>query len=260
MSDATIAVSVDGRGVAELRLARPLKRNAMNAAMIEELSSAAAKLGADDAVRAVVLTAEGEVFCAGGDLAWMMTQIESDRSGRIMEARKLANMLRALNECPKPLIAKVHGDAYGGGLGLMSVCDVVIAAGGARFALTETKLGLIPATIGPYVAARLGEAAARRVFMSARRFDADEAVRLGLVARVASAEGLAAAVEEEVAPYLKVAPGAVGAAKSLLRFLGPRIDAEVIEQSVMRLADVWETEEARAGVAAFLDKRPAPWS
>jgi methylglutaconyl-CoA hydratase len=256
----TIRWSLDSRGVGELRLARPEKRNALSGRMIAELTRAAAEIGANPAVRAVVLTAEGDVFCAGGDLGWMMAQIEADRPTRMREARALAEMLSALNTLPKPLIGRVQGDAFGGGLGMMAVCDAVVAAEGARFALTETRLGLIPATIGPYVVARLGEGMARRVFMSARAFGAAEAERLGLVARVVPAAGLDAAVAEEVAPYLKVAPGAVGAAKALARFLGPPIDDAVIDETIRRLADVWETAEARAGIAAFLEKRPAPWS
>jgi len=256
----TLNMRVDDHGVAELRLDRPDKRNAMSAAMIAELTEAAATLGRDPAVRAVVLSASGAVFCAGGDLGWMMAQIEADRTGRIDAARALATMLRALNEMPKPLIGRVHGDAYGGGVGLMAICDTVVAAEAARFALTETRLGLIPATIGPYVLARIGEGAARRIFMSGRRFDAAEAVGLGLVTRAVAADDLDRAVEDEVAPYLAVAPHAVGAAKALARRLGPPIDDAVIADSIERLADVWEGQEARAGIVAFLQKQPPPWA
>ena len=256
----TLRLDLDDRGVALLRLTRPEKRNALSATMIAELTEAAARLGADRDIRAVVLAAEGEVFCAGADLGWMMAQIEADRAGRMREARKLAEMLSALNEMPKPLIGRVHGDALGGGVGLMAVCDVVVAAERATFGLTETRLGLIPATIGPYVLARLGEGMARRVFMSARLFGAGEAERLGLVARVVATDDLDAAVAGEVAPYLGAASNAVAAAKAQARSLGPRIDAEVIDASIARLADVWEGAEAREGIAAFLEKRPAPWA
>lgn len=256
----TLRIETDARGVCRLTLNLPEKRNALAARMIGELTEAAATLGADPAVRAVVLAGEGKVFCAGGDLAWMMAQVGADREGRMREAKKLALMLKALNEIPKPLVARVHGDAFGGGVGMMAVCDVAIAAEGTRFGFTEPRLGLIPATIGPYVLARMGEGPARRVFMSARLFGAEEAVRLGLAARAVPPDALDAAVEEEVAPYLSVAPGAVGASKALARFLGPRIDEAVIDETVRRLADVWETEEARAGIAAFLAKRPPPWA
>lgn len=256
----TLDLATDGRGVAVLRLDRPDKRNALSARMIEEMTEVAARLGGDDAVRAVVLAGAGRVFCAGGDLGWMMAQIEADRAQRIRESRRLAMMLKALNEMPKPLIGRVHGDAFGGGVGLMAICDIAVAVEDARFALSETRLGLIPATIAPYLIARLGEGMARRIFMSARQFGAGEAERIGLVARVVRREDLDAAVEAEVAAYLAVAPQAVGAAKALARSLGPRIDAEVIEATVARLADIWEGAEARAGIAAFLEKRPPPWA
>lgn len=256
----TLTLAVDARGVASLRLNRPAKRNALSGAMIADLTAAAAVLAADAAVRVVVLGAEGAVFCAGGDLGWMMAQVEADRATRMREARKLAEMLRALNELPKPLIGRVHGDAFGGGVGMLAVCDAVVAADTARFGLTETRLGLIPATIGPYVVARLGEGMARRVFMSARTFPAAEAERLGLVGVVAAAGDLDAAVAREVEPYLGTAPQAVAAAKALVRALGPRIDESVIEDSIRRLAETWEGDEARQGIAAFLEKRRPPWA
>ncbi|GIX13814.1 MAG: methylglutaconyl-CoA hydratase [Paracoccaceae bacterium] len=260
MEQDVIRVETDSRGVATITLNRPGRHNAMSAAMMDALAAAAARLGADPGLRAVVLTGAGESFCAGGDLGWMMAQIQADRAQRMAEARRLAGMLRALNEMPKPLIGRIQGNAYGGGLGLIAVCDIAVAAAEVRLAFTETRLGLIPATIGPYVAARMGEGKARRVFMSARPFDAAEAVALDLLARAVPAAELDAAVEAELAPFLRVAPGAVGRAKALLRSLGARIDDQVIEATIGRLADSWETEEARAGIAAFLDKRPPPWA
>lgn len=260
MNFETIKLEIDDRGVGHLTLDRADKRNALSAAMIAELAQAAAILGSNSAVRAVVLRSQGNVFCAGVDLEWMKEQIEADRETRMREARKLAMMLRALNEMPKPLIGRVHGDAFGGGVGMMAVCDTVIAASDARFGLTETRLGLIPATIGPYVIARLGEGMARRIFMSARLFDAAEACRIGLVAEAVPAGNLDLAVEGQIASYLKVATGAVGAAKSLARFLGPPIDDAVIDATITRLADSWETDEARQGIAAFLEKRNPPWA
>ena len=185
--------------------------------------------------------------------------MDADAATRRAGAAALAGMLNAMNELPKPLIARCHGNAFGGGVGMLSVCDVAIGAEGAKFGLTETRLGLIPATIGPYVVARMGEAKARRVFMSARIFDAAEARDLDLLARVVEPVDLDAAVEAEVAPYLQVAPKAVAAAKSLARALGPRIDAQVIEMTIDRLVGVWEDDEAPHGIAAFFDKRPARW-
>lgn len=260
MTFETLTVSVDARGVARLVLNRPEVRNALSDGMIADLSRAAAELGQDPSVRAVVLSGAGPVFCAGADLGWMRSQVAADRPGRMAEARKLAAMLKALNEMPKPLVGRLHGGAYGGGVGLASVCDVAVAAQDTRFGLTETRLGLVPATIGPYVIARIGEGMARRVFMSSRIFDAAEARELGLVARAVPETALDAAVEAEVAPYLLASPEAVAAAKSLARELGPRIDAAVIEATVTRLADTWETEAARHGIEAFLARTKPRWT
>lgn len=260
MSYQTITLSTDTRGIATLTLNRPEKHNALNAEMIAELSEAAARLATDRAVRAVVLTGAGASFCAGGDLDWMRAQMASSRSERMAGARELAGMLGAFNTLPKPLIGKAQGQAFGGGIGLLCVCDIAIGVEGARFGLTETRLGLIPATIGPYVLARMGEAMARRVFMSARLFDAKEAVSLGILARAVAAEVLDEAVEAEVLPYLAAAPDAVSRAKALARNLGPRIDAAVIEETVIALADTWESPEAREGIAAFFEKRKPDWA
>jgi methylglutaconyl-CoA hydratase len=190
----------------------------------------------------------------------MKAQFTATREQRKAEARKLALTLRALNEMPKPLIAVVHGAAYGGGVGILSVCDNAIAANVAQFGLTETRLGLIPATIGPYVAKRLGDAAARRVFMSARLFGAEEARQLGLIGTVVSLDELEMALQKEIKAYLATAPGAVAAAKALLRKLTGPIDDAVIEDTITRLADTWEGEEVREGVGAFFEKRKPGWS
>jgi methylglutaconyl-CoA hydratase len=168
-------------------------------------------------------------------------------------------MLRALDAMPKPLIGRVQGNAFGGGVGLLSVCDVAIGADQALMALTETRLGLIPATIGPYVVARMGAARARRVFMSGRRFDAAEAVQLGLLARAVPESDLDAAVEAEVVPYLDCAPGAVGQAKALVRALGPRIDEDTIAMTIAALTTCWEGAEAREGIGAFFERRKPKW-
>lgn len=261
MSDyETLAILVDERGVAYVTLNQPDKRNALSAQMIAELTDMAKTLGAANTTRAIVLAGEGKLFCAGGDLSWMKAQIEADRPTRMAEARKLALMLNALNEMPTPLIARIHGGAYGGGVGMACVADVAVAETGAKFGFTETRLGLIPATIGPYVLARMGEGNARRVFMSSRVFDAAEALDLRVIARLVEADQLDAAVEAEVAPYLVVAPEAVGAAKALARALGPQINAEVIDETITRLADTWEGEEAAHGIEAFLTRTPARWA
>ena len=255
----TITVETDARGVAVLTLNRAEKHNAMSAMMLAELTQAAAQLGADAAVRVVVLTGAGPTFCAGGDLAWMAAQRDMDAQSRAVEAGKLAAMLGALNTLPKPLIGRVQGNAFGGGVGLASVCDVAIGVEGLKMGFTETRLGIIPATIGPYVLARMGEGRARRVFMSARLFEAAEAMELGLLARVVSAKDLDRAVEREVTPYLNCAPGAVAAAKKLARDLGPRIDADVVAHTIQALSDRWESDEAQEGIGAFFEKRKPHW-
>jgi methylglutaconyl-CoA hydratase len=255
----TIAVATDARGVATLTLNRPDKHNAMSARMIAELTQVAQALGADASVRVVVLTGAGKSFCAGGDLAWMREQMGMDRETRSAEARRLAEMLGALDALPKPLIGAVQGNAFGGGVGLCCVCDVTLAADHAQFGLTETRLGLIPATIGPYVIARMGVGRARRVFMSARIFDAAEAVDLGILAKTVRTEDLPEAVEAEIIPYLSCAPGAVAAAKALARGLGASIGAAETEKSVRALADRWDDPEAAEGIAAFFDRRKARW-
>ena len=255
----TLEIKTDKQGVATLWLDRADKHNAMSAQMIAELSQAAAALAQNELVRVVVLAARGKSFCAGGDLGWMRSQMDADPQTRAREATALARMLHALNTLPKPLIARAHGNAFGGGVGLLSVCDVAIGADSAVLGLTETRLGLIPATIGPYVSARMGEARARRVFMSGRRFAAAEAVDLGLLAQAVPTENLDAAVWNEIEPYLSCAPAAVARAKAFLRHLGPVIDETVIQHSIAELAACWVGDEAPEGIAAFFDKRPPSW-
>ncbi len=256
----TLDVKTDPRGVAYLSLNRAEKRNALNSEMIEDLAEMAATIGASPDTRAIVLSGNGKTFCAGGDLGWMKQQIEADRSTRMQEARKLANMLKALNEMPTPLIGKIHGAAMGGGVGMACVCDMAVAADDTKFGLTETRLGLIPATISPYILARIGEGKARRVFMSSRIFGAKEAQSLGIIAKTVNATELDAAVEDEITPYLAVAPQAVGRAKALARRLGPAIDADTIEMTINALADTWESDEAALGIEAFLTKSAPPWN
>ncbi len=254
-----IRVETDARGVATLTLARAEKHNALSAELIDDLHQAAERLAVDEAVRVVVLAAEGPTFCAGGDLGWMREQMAADAATRRKGAEAIAAMLGALNTLPKPLIGRVQGNAFGGGVGMACVCDVAVASDAAMFGLTETRLGLIPATIGPYVIARMGEARARRVFMSSRRFEATEALDLGIVARVVGADALDAAIEAEVAPYLDCAPGAVAAAKALALHLGAGIDDAAVEHSINALIAQWEGEEAAEGIAAFFGKRKARW-
>ncbi len=255
----TILLEVDSRGVATLTLNRPEKHNALSAQMIAELTQACADIAEDDGIRVVVLTGAGRSFCAGGDLGWMRQQMQADAQERATGARTLALMLNRLNTLPKPVIGAIQGQAFGGGIGMMSVCDVAIGVEGAKFGLTETRLGLIPATISPYVIARMGQGRARRVMMSARIFEAEEAVRLDLLARTVPVQGLAEAIEAEVIPYLSVAPGAVARTKKLIADQGGDIPESQIEMTIAALVETWEADEAPEGIGAFFDKRKPVW-
>ena len=255
-----IKLHVDGRGVAWLDLARPEKHNALSQGLIDELTRVTGELATDQSVRVVVLGGQGASFCAGGDLAWMRAQMAGDEAMKRAAAQSIAQMLRGLNALPKPVIGRVHGNAFGGGVGMACVCDVAIAADSAMFGLTETRLGLIPATIGPYVLARMGEAMARRVFMSSRVFGAQEAAELGIVARAVPMADLDAAVEREITPYLQAAPGAVAAAKAYARSLGPRIDDDTVARSIEALIAQWYSPEAKEGISAFFSKRKPEWA
>lgn len=255
----TLDLNVDERGVAWLHLNRPEVHNAMDTVMIAELTEVAARLGRDPAVRVVVLTGTGKSFCAGGDLGWMRAQMAADAETRAREARGLAEMLGTLDRMPKPLIGRVQGQAFGGGVGLMAVCDVAVGVADAKFGLTEVRLGLIPATIGPYVIARMGAARARRVFFSGRRFDAAEAVALGLLARAVPAEDLDSVVEAEIAPYLAAAPGAVADGKALVARLGGGVSDTDVAATIDALVGRWNSDEAAEGIEAFFAKRKPGW-
>jgi methylglutaconyl-CoA hydratase len=259
MAFETISAVIDARGVATVTLNRPDKHNAMSAQMIAELSQAASALRADDGVRAVVLTGAGKTFCAGADLGWMSQQAAKSRAGKIAEATALAEMLYLWNGMPKPVIGRVQGSAYGGGIGLIAICDLAFAVEGARFALTETRLGLIPATIGPFVVRKLGEGFARQIFFTGNSFDTEFGMRTGFLTGVFTAVDLDRAVEAELAAILQCAPGAIADAKALcLRLGGPDV-SEVVEDTIHALADRWETEEAQAGIDAFFAKETPPW-
>lgn len=260
MAYETIRVDVDHRGVATLTLARADKHNSLATEMISELLQVVSELENNDDVRVVILTGEGSSFCAGADLGWMKKQFNATREERITEARRFADLMRTLNSFSKPLIGRIQGQAFGGGMGIISVCDVAITVPEAKFGFTETRLGIVPATIGPYVAARMGEGKLRRVFMSARIFDGIEAQALGLVSDVVATSEIDAAVEKEVVPYLSCSPKAVASAKKLARSLGPVIDDAVIERTVELLADTWETDDAQEGISAFFERRKPVFS
>ena len=260
MTYETIAIEHDTRGVATLTLARPEKHNALSALMIKELTAAARALGQDPTVRAVLLRAQGTSFCAGGDLGWMQDQMKADPVTRGREAKALAMMLQALNTMPKPLIGVIHGNAFGGGVGMASVCDVSIGLPEIKLGLTEVRLGLIPATIGPYVVARIGVTHARRVFMSGQLFDAQTAKDIGILTEVVEADSLDARLEAVLKPFLSVAPEAAGRAKRLALSLGGEITEATIDHTIQELVTCWESDEAQEGIAAFFEKRRPNWN
>ena len=259
MSEVLI-VSRDARGVATLRLNRPAARNALDPHLTDRLHSSVQALAADRSLRAAVLTGAGGAFCAGGDIKSMRSALAGDRASRLARSRGFANLLAALRALPVPVIACVNGPAYGGGVGLVAVADIALAAETAEFGLSEPRVGIAPATISPYVLERVGPAAARRLFLTARRFDAAEGLRVGLYHRVVPGAALDAAVEDDVAAILKCSPTALAACKRLVAEV-PRLTAtEATEHTARALADLWETDDAREGIAAFAEKRTPRWA
>ena len=260
MSYTTVQLDTDPRGVARLWLNRPDKHHALNAQMIAELHQAVNRLEADKAVRVVVIGSDGPVFCAGGDLRWMQDQQQKDSAGRRAEAKTLSAMLTALNSLSKPVIMRVQANSFGGGLGLICAADITLCSTDAKFCFSETRLGLIPATIGPFVWRRLGEAGLRRLFITARTFTAEEAAQTGLVARAVPPDRLDEAVEAEIVAALKAGPEAMTAAKALIaRFSQTPDHSQQNEAAIDALAAIWNTDGARHGIAAFFAKTPPPW-
>ncbi len=247
-------------GIGIVVLNRPDLHNAFNEVLIAELIQGLTALGKDDEVRVVILTGNGKSFCAGADLNWMKKMAGYSRAQNMADAEALAEMLRVLNDLPKPTVARVHGNAFGGGVGLIACCDVAIGAVEASFALTEAKLGLLPATISPYVIEAIGARQARRYFLSAERFEAAEAYRLGLLHDIVPLTQLDDRVNEMLGPLLIAGPQAQRECKALIRAVAHKpVDAKVIADTVKRIADVRASPEGKEGVAAFLGKRQAAW-
>ena len=246
--------------VARIYLNRPEVRNAFNDHVIAELTDAFTRLGRDPGLRAIVLGGHGKAFCAGADLAWMRTMADYDWEGNRADAARLAEMLWAVDDCPLPGLGRVHGDCYAGGMGLAAACDVLVAAEGVHFCLSEARLGLLPATISPYVLRAMGEQAARRYFLTAERFSAAQARAMGFVHELVAPEALDAKVDEIVALLVANGPAAVQACKRLVRDVAGRpITPELRAETARRIADVRASAEGREGVQAFLDKREPGW-
>ena len=261
MNYTDIKLEIDSRSIAWLTLNRPEKHNAMGTQMMSELRDACDVIGNDSSVRAVVLAAEGEKsFCAGADLGWMKENFARDRAGRIVESALLADTLDKLNSLNKITIARVHGQAYAGGVGLIAVCDIAICVSSARFSLTETRLGLTPANITPYLLNRMGMSNARRTLLNAHPFDAIEAIQLGLIHKVVEPENLDFAIEQELTNCLACAPGAIAMTKELISTVSQQTMQENRAYTAEILANAWETDEAVAGISGFFEKKRPPWS
>ena len=246
--------------VATVTLARPAVRNAFDETTIAELTTAFEWLDAHEGVRAIVLAAEGTAFCAGADLNWMKKMAGYSDDENRTDARKLARMLEAIHRCGKPVIARVHGDAYAGGVGLVAAADIAVAADGAKFCLSEARLGLIPATIAPYVVRAMGERAARRYFTTAEVFDSERAASLGFIHDAVPADALDETVAKLAAALVANGPGAVRACKRLVADVAGRpLDATLIEQTADWIARTRAGAEAREGIASFLEKRTPSW-
>src|SRR5262245_39100001 len=259
MSAQTLEVSIAHR-VAVVWMAREKVRNAFNETMIAELGQTFRELGADDGIRAIVLAARGPAFCAGADLDWMRRMANYSMQENRTDARALADMLRTIYECPKPTIARVHGDAYAGGMGLVAACDMAVAAIEANFCLSETRLGLIPATISPYVLRSMGANAARRYFLTAEKFEAAEAYRIGFIHDIAPMDELDSCVNAMLGALMETSGNAVREAKRLVREIqGRPIDDALLAETAEHIALARASDDGKEGVRAFLEKRKSRW-
>ncbi|MES2102853.1 MAG: enoyl-CoA hydratase/isomerase family protein [Pseudomonadota bacterium] len=247
-------------GVATITLNRPEVRNAFNEVTISEISQAFRELGGKAGIRVIVLAANGPAFCAGADLNWMKKMADYTHEENLADAGQLAEMLRTIYVCPKPVVAKIQGDCYAGGMGLAAACDIAVTVDSANFCLSEVKLGLIPATISPYVIKAMGESAARRYFLTAERFSAAEALRTGFVQEVVAADSLDARVSEITRALAGNSPNAVQQAKQLVQDVaGREVTPELIAATVQGIAQIRASDEGREGVRSFLEKRKPAW-
>ncbi len=246
--------------VARVSLARESVRNAFDDALIEEITRAFLALGGDEETRVVVLSGDGPSFCAGADVAWMRRAGSYSRAENEADAERMARMLRAIDACPKPVIALVHGAAIGGGVGLVAASDVAIAAEGTVFSLSEVKLGILPSVISPYVLRSIGPRFARDLFLTGDRFDAEEARRIGLIHQVAPAHGLEEAGRRKIASILTSGPEAVAAAKRLIEQVTGQKPEDALLLTVRTIAERRASAEAKEGLTAFLEKRRPSWA
>ena len=259
MTEANHLVAIEG-GIARVTLHRPAVHNALDDTLIADLLATLETLAADRAVRLVMLTGEGGSFCAGGDLAWMRRTADYTREQNLADAMMLARLLQRLNTMPQPTVALVNGPAYGGGVGLVACCDIVVAVDTAKFSLSEVRLGLIPATISPYVVRKIGESNARRYFLTAEVFEAAAAQQMGLVHEVVAATDIDKGAQFFVKRLREGGPAAQSAAKQLIaRVAGAPIDEGLMADTAERIAEARASAEGKEGTEAFLGKRAPSW-
>jgi methylglutaconyl-CoA hydratase len=253
-------VRVERRGLAAyVTLNRPEVHNAFNARLIEELQDAFEQVGADDTVRAVVLSGEGPSFSAGADLNWMRSNLDATHDDNVADALRMGELFRTIDTCRHPVIGRIHGAALGGGSGLTAVCDIAIAADGTKFGFTEARLGIAPAVISPFVLCKIGETQARALFLTAERFDATRALAIGLVHRVVPLEELDDAVANTLLSIGQCGPAGVRAAKLMARTVLHLDDEEAREATAATIAGLRVSPEGQEGMRAFLEKRKANW-
>lgn len=253
-------LKIETGAVATVTLNRPEVRNAFNDEVIAEMTHAFTRLGQDAQVRSIVLAADGAAFCAGADLNWMRRMADYSHAENLADAAQLAEMLRVIYTCPKPTVARIQGDVYAGGMGLVAACDMAVSVDSANYCLSEVKLGLYPATISPYVIRAMGARAAHRYFLTAERFDAAEALRIGFVHAVVSADQLDTRLAEITKALATASPNAVKECKALLQHVaGKDIDAALIDHTVQGIAHIRASAEGKEGVQSFLQKRKPNW-
>jgi methylglutaconyl-CoA hydratase len=256
----TVLCDIDQHGVARVTLNRPQLHNAFDEALIARLTALIQALGDDDQVRVIIIAGNGESFCAGADLNWMRRIAEQDAQANLQDALRLAQLMKVIDSVPRPTIARIHGAVYGGGVGLAACCDIALADDGARFCLSEVRLGIVPAVIAPFVVRAIGGRAARRFFLTGTAFSAAEAQRHGLVHELATNGGLDEAVDATAAQLLRGGPLALGRCKRLIAQVSDaQPDNDLMQRMAHEIAEARASAEGREGLDAFLAKRPPRW-
>ncbi|PZR57423.1 MAG: enoyl-CoA hydratase [Candidatus Meridianibacter frigidus] len=259
MADSVLTVATRN-AVVYVRLARPLVRNAFNAELIAQLHRIFERLDGDASVRAIVLSGEGPTFCGGADINWMRASLELSQDENLADARRMSQMFRAIDRCSKPVVARVHGAALGGGAGLAAVCDIAVACDDTVFGFTETKLGILPAVISPFVLAKIGVSHARALFLTGERFDAQRAEAIGLIHDAVRMEDLDRTVERVIGEIKSASPSAITAAKQTIAAVGAATYEQTLDLTAQAIAKQRTSPEGQEGLRAFLERRKASWA